>query len=303
MQNRSLAAIGYLCLGIFVFSLQDLILKDLSGVYPVTQAMTFRSIVAMPILIVLVRASGFSLRSRNLPLLLFRAAMSFGAYLSYYMALAALPFADVVALFFIGPLVITALGIVVLGEKPQRSTFIALFAGIVGVVVTLRPGSGLFEWASLLSLLAATLYGSAQIVARKMGEGEGAAVMTFYQNCAFIVGAPLLALAFGGDASAGLHPSIAFLTRPWSWPPLFDMALMGACGAIAAVGMTLLSQAYRMAPAGNLSVFEYSMILWAPLWGYLFFDEVPRLTTIVGALLICGAGLYALRAAGSGQDG
>ena len=141
------------------------------------------------------------------------------------------------------------------------------------------------------------LYGSAQIVARKMGEGEGAAVMTFYQNAAFLIGAPTLAFLFGGDAASGLHPSVAFLTRPWAWPPAVDLALMAACGVIAAAGMTLLSQAYRLAPAGNLSVFKYSAILWAPLWGFLFFDEVPRITTVVGAVLICGAGLFALRSA------
>lgn len=297
MPSRTLAAIGYLCLGILVFSLQDLILKDLSGDYPVTQAMTVRSVVALPILFLLVRASGFTLRSRNFRLLVLRAAMSFGAYLSYYMALAALPMADVVALFFIAPLYITALGIVALGERPHRATFAALLVGIAGVVVTLRPDSGLFEWASLLSLFAAVLYGSAQIVARKMGEGEGAAVMTFYQNLAFLAGAPALAFLFGGDSTSGLHPSIAFLTRPWSWPPAVDLTLMAACGVIAAAGMTLLSQAYRLAPAGNLSVFEYSAILWAPLWGFLFFGEVPRVTTVVGAALICGAGLFALRAA------
>lgn len=303
MHNRSLAAIGYLCLGILVFSLQDLILKALSGDYPVTQAMTIRSVVALPILLVLVRAGGFTLRSRNLGLLVLRAAMSFGAYLSYYMALAALPLADVVALFFIAPLYITALGIVVLGERPHRATIAALFVGIAGVVVTLRPGSGLFEWASLLSLLAAILYGSAQVVARRMGEGEGAAVMTFYQNLAFLIGAPALAFLFGGNAANGLHPSIGFLTRPWAWAPPVDLALMAACGVIAAAGMTLLSQAYRLAPAGNLSVFEYSAILWAPLWGFLFFGEVPRITTVVGAALICGAGLYALRAAEPRRDG
>lgn len=303
MPDRSLAAIGYLCLGIVVFSLQDLILKDLSGDYPVTQAMTIRSIVAMPILFVLVRVGGFTLRSQNLGLLVLRAAMSFGAYLSYYMALAALPMADVVALFFIGPLYITALGMLVLGERPHRATFAALFIGIIGVLVTLRPGSGLFEWASLLSLLAAVLYGSAQVVARKMGAGEGAAVMTFYQNTAFLVGAPALAFLFGGDAASGLHPSVAFLTRPWAWPPAVDLALMAACGVIAAAGMTLLSQAYRLAPAGNLSVFEYSAILWAPLWGFLFFGEVPRITTVVGAVLICGAGLFALRSAERRRDG
>ena len=297
MSSRSLAAIGYLCLGILVFSLQDLILKDLSGVYPVTQAMTVRSIVALPILLLLVRASGFTLRSRNLGLLVLRAAMSFGAYLSYYMALAALPMADVVALFFIGPLYITALGILVLGERPHRSTFAALFIGIIGVVVTLRPGSGLFEWASLLSLLAAVLYGSAQIVARKMGEGEGAAVMTFYQNAAFLIGAPTLAFLFGGDAASGLHPSVAFLTRPWAWPPAVDLALMAACGVIAPAGMTQLSPPYRRAPPGTRNGFENSAIHRAPLWGFLFFDEVPRITTVVGAVLICGAGLFALRSA------
>jgi drug/metabolite transporter (DMT)-like permease len=303
MYNRSLAAIGYLCLGILVFSLQDLILKDLSGAYPVTQAMTFRSVVALPILLFLVRVGGFTLRSKNFPLLVLRACMSFGAYLSYYMALAALPMADAVALFFVAPLVITALGIVVLGEQPQRATFVALVIGIVGVVVTLRPGSSLFEWASFLSLFSAVLYGSAQIVARRMGVGEGAAVMTFYQNAAFLVGAPALALVFGGDTASDLHPSIGFLTRPWTWPPAVDMALMAACGVIAAAGMTLLSQAYRLAPAGNLSVFEYSAILWAPLWGFLFFDEVPRITTVIGAALICGAGLFALRAAERRKDG
>ena len=298
--NQTVAAVGYLCLGILVFSLQDLILKDLSGTYPVTQAMTIRSVVALPLLLALVQVGGFRLRSANLGWLALRAVMSLGAYLSYYMGLAALPLADAVALFFVAPLVIAALGIVVLGERPHRATFVALAVGIAGVLVTLRPGGALFDWASLLSLLAATLYGAAQIVARKVGQTEGAAVMTFYQNLAFLVGAPLLALVFGGTgAVAGdVHPSVAFLTRPWIWPSTEHWLLMAACGVIATAGMTLLSQAYRMAPAGNLAVFEYSAILWAPLWGYLFFAEVPKLTTVVGAILICGAGVFALQAAG-----
>ena len=70
--------------------------------------------------------------------------------------------------------------------------------------------------------------------------------------------------------------------------------LMASCGVIASAGMTLLSQAYRLAPAARVSIFEYTAILWAPLWGFLYFDEVPKITTAIGAVLICVAGSLAL---------
>jgi len=298
MQNNSLAATGFLCLGVLVFSLQDPVLKWLADVYPVTQAMTVRSVVALPILLVLVGATTHlkSLRSRHAWLLTLRALIALGAYLFYYLSIAALPLADAVALFFVAPLIIAGLGIVVLGERPRRSTVIALVAGLIGVVITLQPGSAIFEWAAALTLVAAALYASAQIMARKLGDREGAAVITFYQNGAFLMGAPLLAavMGLGGVEHAG-HPSLAFLVRPWVWPTGADLLLMGACGVIASAGMTLLSQAYRLAPAGNVAVFEYSAIIWAPLWGFLFFAEVPKVTTLIGAVLICGAGAVALR--------
>src|SRR5690606_12123838 len=89
-------------------------------------------------------------------------------------------------------------------------------------------------------------------------------------------------------------PSLEFLVRPWIWPTLPDFAMMAACGLIASAGMILLSQAYRLAPANRVATFEYTGILWAPLWGFLFFAEVPRHTTVIGATLIVGAGLFAL---------
>jgi len=298
MQNSSLAATGFLCLGVLVFSLQDPVLKELSSVYPVTQAMAVRSLVALPILLLLVRAttSGKPLRSKRAWLLAVRAVIALGAYLFYYLSIATLPLADAVALFFVAPLIIAGLGIVFLGERPHRSTVAALAVGMLGVVIALRPGAAMFDWAAALTLAAAALYALAQILARNLGESEGAPVITFYQNMAFLVLAPALAavMAAGGVEPSG-HPSLAFLVRPWVWPTAGDMILMAVCGVIASAGMTLLSQAYRLAPAGNVAVFEYTAILWAPLWGFLFFAEVPKTTTLVGAALICGAGLVALR--------
>jgi drug/metabolite transporter (DMT)-like permease len=298
MQDRSLAAIGYLCLGVFVFSLQDPLIKALADAYPVTQAMTVRSVVALPILFALVWASSgaAALRSRRAGLLALRAVLSFGAYMSYYLSIAALPLAEAVALFFVAPLMISLLAILMLGERLNLPTLIALLVGLVGVLVMVQPGAAVFEWASLLTLLSAALYGSAQVLARKLGDSEAAPVITFYQNAAFLLGAPALAgfLGLVGFGDAG-HASLAFLVRPWVWPTLGDFALMASCGVIASAGMTLLSQAYRLAPAAKVAVFEYTAILWAPLWGYLYFAEVPRLTTGFGALFIVAAGLVALR--------
>jgi drug/metabolite transporter (DMT)-like permease len=298
MQNRLLPAILSLCLGVFVFSLQDAILKGMASTYAVTQAMTIRSIVALPILLVLVGTTvGLgALRSNRMSLLVLRAVVSFGAYMTYYLAIAAIPLADAVAIFFVAPLLIALLAILVLGERIRWHTLIALIIGLVGVLVTLRPGGSVFEWASLFTVASAMLYASAQVLARKLGSSEEAAVITFFQNAGFLIGAPLIALSFAIFEPIDVqHPSLAFLVRPWVWPTWIDLLLLAACGVIAAAGMTLLSQGYRLAPASKVSVFEYSAILWAPLWGFLFFDEVPKLTTLAGACLIGVAGFLVLR--------
>lgn len=89
------------------------------------------------------------------------------------------------------------------------------------------------------------------------------------------------------------HPSLAFLVRPWVVPSFTDFALMAACGVIAAIASTLLTHAYRTAEANLITVFEYTGLIWAPLWGFLFFAEVPGPRVIAGAALIIGAGLLA----------
>jgi drug/metabolite transporter (DMT)-like permease len=93
------------------------------------------------------------------------------------------------------------------------------------------------------------------------------------------------------------HPSLAFLVRNWMWIPLDDLLLIGASGVVAATGMMFLTSAYRLAQANKVAPFEYTGILWAPLWGYVFFQETPRLTTVAGAAVIVMAGLLALRMA------
>jgi drug/metabolite transporter (DMT)-like permease len=300
MQNHPGRGILFLCFGVFIFSLQDAIIKQVSGGYPLTEVVCIRSFVGLPILMVLVqREVGWrGLFSTHLLPLAIRAAVMFGAYTAYYMAFPALPLADAVALYFTVPLFVTALAGPVLGEHIGWKVWAAVVLGFVGVLVMLQPGTGLFEPAALLSLIAAALYATAMLMARKMGNRLPTSVMAFYQNGFFLMGsaaaATLLHLAGIEHAS---HPSVVFLVRPWVLPSVTDGLLIAICGVVASVGTMFLTAAYRVAKSSTVTPFEYTGILWAPLWGYLFFAEVPKFTTFVGATVILVSGLLAMRLA------
>lgn len=298
MQTRNMAGVTFLCVGVFVFSLQDAIIKQVSGDYAVTQAVFIRALVAVPLLIGLVQleAGIKAIGSTQLAWLTLRALALFVSYTAYYIAFPALPLAEAVALYFTVPLFIASLAGPLLAEKVEWTAWMAVAAGFLGVLIILQPGSALFEPAALFSLLSALLYALCAIMARRLGTTESASVMAFFQNVVFMLGAVAVAFflhVFGiEDAS---HASVKFLVRPWTQPTVHDFALMASCGVIAAIGATLLTHAYRIAEANRVSSFEFTGMLWVPLWGFAFFNEVPRWTTVIGAALIVASGLIALR--------
>jgi drug/metabolite transporter (DMT)-like permease len=286
-------------LGVFVFTIQDAIIKQISGSYPVTEVVAIRSVVALPILAGIVHAdTGLrAVLSPRFGWLVFRALTLFLSYTTYYLAFPLLPLAEAVALFFTAPLLITVLAGLFLKERIGWRSWLAITTGLAGVVLILRPGSSLFQPAVLLSLLSALLYAVAALMTRRLGIVEKASVMTFYSVVVYLIGAVGLALLLqvvvGSSTS---NPSLAFLLRAWSLPATRDLLLMATCGLIAAIAMTLLTTAYRVSPANIVAPFEYTGILWLPLWGFIFFAEIPRWTTILGAMLIVASGVAVLRA-------
>ena len=300
--SRKLVAILCLCAGIAIFSVQDLILKLLSDRYPLSEAMVLRSLAAIPCLLVLVRLldGGFSgLISASWPMMLWRGILNFLAYTAYYLALAALPIATTVALYFTAPLFITLLAVLWLGERVALHRWMALGLGFVGVIIMVRPGGALFDWAALLPVFCGLAYALSMVMARRMGQRDSAAAMAFWGNLAFLGCSLALALAFGNGAlEAGLHPSLSFLTRAWTWPTAMDAALMAACGFIAAVGLTLLTQAYRVGSSAMVAPFEFSFAFWGVLWGWLFFDQLPDGMGWLGIAVIIAAGTYVLTTEG-----
>jgi len=298
--NRNLIGVLSLCAGVFVFSMQDAILKGLSGSHAVTLAIVLRSIVGLPILLSMVwyEKGPSALRTSNWKLLVARGLILLTSYTTYYMAFPVLPLAEAVALFFTAPIFVTILAALFLHEKVTPKAWGAVIAGFIGVLIILRPGTGLFEPAALLSLLSAAAYALSMVLARRYSATEPTTVMAFYVNGVYMLAAAGVALVFHLlDITHAAHPSLEFLVRPWDMPSVRDLVLLGLCGVIAALGMILLTHAYRMTRANLVTVFEYTGMLWVPLWGFLFFQEIPKWTTVIGTVIIVAAGIFAVRSA------
>ena len=250
--RANLIGIFSLILGIFVFSMQDAIIKSISGEHAVTLAIFVRAIVAFPVLLAMVHFEcGLKgLITKQWRVLIWRGCILLCAYTTYFMAFPALPLAEAIALFFMVPLLVTIMSGPLLGEKVTALAWAAVAIGLVGVFIILQPGSALFNPAALLSLISAATYALSMILARKYGSETPSSVMSFYQNVVYGLGASAFAAiaALLGMKPPG-HPSFDFLFRNWDMPNNHDLLLMGACGVIAAVGMTLLTHAYRKGQA------------------------------------------------------
>lgn len=292
---------GFLALGVAIIALQDPIIKSVMEDHAVTEAIVVRSIAALPIFLVLLwQARDFRALLTGRPgVLIGRGALFMVSYTAYFLAFPEMPLANVVALFFTAPLFIVALSPLVLGERQSAGRWLAVAVGFAGAVVIAQPVGGGLGWAALLPLTAAVFYALGQLVARRYGDAASATVMSFHQNLVYLVGASAFALIAAPIAATGGEGAAAFLLRAWQWPDPTTLALMALTGPIAVGGTIFLTKAYREAPPGAVTTIEYTMLLWAALWGFAFFAEVPDVATIVGAVLIVASGVYAMtRAAG-----
>ncbi|MEZ5925799.1 MAG: DMT family transporter [Hyphomicrobiaceae bacterium] len=302
--QRPLRGILYLCIGVVLFSLHDVGVKWVSGSYPLAEVLTIRSATALPFFLLLVHLDPglTALAPPKIGLIMLRAVLLLIGYLSYYLGFAAMPFTDAVALYMSVPLIIVVLSGPFLGERIGWLSWLAVIVGFLGVIVMLRPGSGVFEPAALLILFCALLYSIGMVMTRGLSGSAPASVMAFY-NTVFFLGAAIgigIVQTVWGFAEA-THPSIAFLTRPWVWPSALDLATMIGCGVVAFGGIAGLTYGYREADANLVASFEYTALVWAPIWGFLIWAEVPGPATIAGAGLIVGAGLAALFAGRAGR--
>jgi len=290
--DRPLAGIACLSAGVIIFIFQDIIVKELSGAYPVHEMLTIRSAVGIWPIAAIIWVQ-FGLRGFLIaPAALLRGFVHFWSYTVYYLGLAVLTLADTVTLYYANPLVITALSVPFLGEKVGWRRWAAVSVGFLGVVIVMQPGGDRFEPGMLLALGSAVLYGIGMLITRRAAAHVPASVFAFGSMFVMGVCAALSGLIIGDGFDAIDHGSAQLLLRAWVVPTWGDFGLMALCGPIAAVSFLLLSQAYRVAPAAVVTPFEYASLPAAVVIGYLAWGEVPVTTTWIGLALIVGAGLY-----------
>jgi drug/metabolite transporter (DMT)-like permease len=233
--SSNVTGILFLLLAMLIISLQSIAVKWMGGSYPVVEMVVLRNLVALPFTLLFFRYEG----QRGLPttqqfkLEFTRGLFLFLSYTTFMMGLAALPLAEVEAIRFSGPMMITILSVFLLGEKVEASRWLALIVGFLGVLLIVRPGSATFNIGSIFILISVLFYALTVMSTRKLQTTDSSATMAYYSSLAYLAAALVLApvtIVIGEFPDA--HPSIAFLFRDWSMPTLLDGLIMGGLGLV-----------------------------------------------------------------------
>ncbi|MDJ0822430.1 MAG: DMT family transporter [Paracoccaceae bacterium] len=297
--NRPGLGILFICAGIVAISVNDMLIKLLSGGYPLHQIVFVRSAIGLIFTFTFLRMEGglVLLRTRTPFLHMLRGLLVVFANLAFYAAFAVMPLAQATALFFVAPLLITLLSIPLLGEKVGPLRLGAVAVGFLGVLVMQQPWRADLELSRLVLLLpvvAALLYALMQVLTRRLGVSSKASAMAIYIQTTFlVVSAGFFVVAGDGRFAEGVeNDSVQFLLRAWVVPPAEDLWVFALIGCAAGVIGYALSAAYRLADAATIAPYEYLGLPLAILWGWLFFAEWPVPSTWIGCTLIIGAGLF-----------
>ncbi|WP_171175645.1 DMT family transporter [Ruegeria sp. HKCCD8929] len=300
-QNRSGTGIAFIVAGMVAISVNDMLIKQLSGGYPLHQMVFIRSSIGMILSLALMQVEGgVSLLKTRHPLLhTVRCLLVVISNMTFFVALAAVPLADVTALFFAAPLFITVLSIPVLGEKVGPLRMGAVVVGFAGVIIMQRPWEGSDSLHAdrivlILPVIAALTYALNQLMTRKLGATTKASALAVYIQAMFIlVSIGFYLVAGDGRYAEGVdNPSLNFLLRAWTWPADGDWFYFIWLGLNSGIVGYCLAQAYRVADAATVAPFEYVGLPMAVFWGWLIWGELPGPVVWLGMALIMGAGLF-----------
>ncbi|MDA8586697.1 DMT family transporter [Rhodobacteraceae bacterium] len=277
------------------FTCVDVIIKFLSGDYPLYQITFLRTLVAitMVILVFTPLSGGYhQLKTKNLKVQLFRGGFVVLANLLFFTGLAALPLAEAVAIFFVSPMLIAVFSVFFLRETVGPRRWAAIAVGLLGVLIVMRPGSEAFQIAALFPIGAAACYAMLHILTRRIGTSDSAVSLVLYTQVVMMVVSVFAGFGFGhGEFNTFDHPSAAFLLRAWVWPTLFDGLLLLILGITISIGGLAISVAYQRSDAAFIAPFEYIAMPLAVIGGIVVFAEFPDRIALAGITLILASGL------------
>ncbi|UJW77285.1 DMT family transporter [Rhizobium sp. SL42] len=263
-------------LGMLMFALNDAMGKWLVANYGLGQVILIRSLAALVVLAPFLWKAGLrSVLSVEKPWMQFtRVVLSTLEVFCFYYAVMYLPLADVMTYWLAAPIYVAAASPLLLGEKVGWRRWCAIAAGFIGVIITLEPSSAMFTLPALISIVGSGAFAFMLLSGRSLRNTPDK-TLVFFQ----VAGAGLAGLAFA----------------PFDWAPIssgVDLTLLGLLGIVAMAAHMLVNRALKISDAATVAPLQYTLLLWAVVFGWMFFGDVPRLGMLVGAGLIVASGLF-----------
>ncbi|MDM9624867.1 DMT family transporter [Rhizobium sp. S152] len=274
-QQSPLLGIALACSGYSLFAIQDAVVKWLVADYAVPQVLFMRSIVIVAISGIMVRRLKHPsiLASPHRNSLLLRAGLMLAAWMAFYSAARHLGLAEITTMYFSAPVIVVLLSILILKEKVGPIRWFSCIGGFVGVLLAANPTEAPSLVPAAMVIFAGFCWALSTILVRLVSRTESTLSQMMATSFLFVV-------ACGA-------------TLPWLWktPDASGWALMIGLGVVACAGQYLLYEGFRHAPASALAPMEYSGLVWAFLYGYLIWSEVPTANVVAGAVLIVSSSL------------
>ncbi len=279
IQNRALLGVALMLLGLALYPISDAFVKHLMGTYSVLQTSFLRSFSRLIPLLGAVFFQRdfkniFSTQSKKLHAI--RLAVNLGYTYCFIYTFSTASLTTIYTLSYTSPFFMILLSAWMLKERVGREKWLAVAVGLMGVVVAIRPGSGVFEMAALIVLFATFLGALNKILMRRLAASEHSLAIAIYPNVTMII------------------VTLPFLFSRWQPMPWQDWMFFAVVGVVTAAGQYAIAQALRFAQGSTLAPIDYSSFFWVVALDFLWWEKSPDLFTVFGAMIIVGSNLYIL---------
>ena len=294
-KNDTTRGISFIIMGMAIFSIQDALIKFVFQYTSLYELYFGRTFIALLLLLIfmLFRKKKIILKTYYPYLTILRVVLYFFGFSFFYISLTYMSLAMANALFFSSPFFISIFAKFFLNEKIGIRRWSAIFVGFCGVFIVLNPDFNNFKITDLAPVACALCYSGSMIILKITNDKDN----VYTQLIHLYIGAIIISIIFfiltaDGKFNTFSDPSMQFILREWLTNPQKAWPIIIALGFGGSVSFVLVFKAYSLASPSVVSLFEYSLIIYSIIAGYLIFDETPNTRTLVGALLIISAGVY-----------
>ncbi len=293
--NNNPKGIILILLGMAFFSIQDSLIKFIYEDTALYELYFGRAVTAFILLAIFLKIQNQKLILKtHYPLLTtFRVMCFFFGFSFFYISLTFMSLAMANALFFSSPFFVSILAIIFLKEKVGIRRWIGIAVGFTGVFIVLDPSFTDFDYSKLAPVACALCYSISMIITKYTSDKDN----VYTQMGHLYIGAIIISIVFfiftgEGQLNTFSDPTLQFIFREWFTNPNYAWPFIIAMGVIASFSFYCVFSAYSVASPSVVSLFEYSLIIWAMLIGYFLFNDIPTVKTFIGVALIIGAGIY-----------